>query len=93
MHSLANFQPYLVGNRSKVKTDHNSLRYFPDQKGLNERKQKWVSNTHTYDFEIEYFKGKNNAVADALSRRLATFSLIDIVEDWKSNILVEYSKN
>ena len=35
MHALAKFRPYLVGNRFKVKTDHNSLRYFLDQKGLN----------------------------------------------------------
>lgn len=32
-------------------------------------------------------------VVDALSRRSTTFSLIDIVEDWKSHILVEYSRN
>jgi hypothetical protein len=28
MHSLAKFRHYLVGNRFKVKTDHNSLRIF-----------------------------------------------------------------
>ena len=37
MHALAKFRPYLVGNWFKVKTDHNSLRYFLDHKGLNER--------------------------------------------------------
>lgn len=37
MHAMAKFQPYLVGNKFKVKTDHNSLRYFLDHKGLNER--------------------------------------------------------
>ena len=70
MHALAKFRPYLVGNRLKVKTDHNSLRYFLDHKGLNERQQKWISKIQAYDFDIEYVKGKNNAVADALSRRL-----------------------
>ena len=28
MHALAKFRQYLVGNRFKVKTDHNSLRFF-----------------------------------------------------------------
>ena len=38
-------------------------------------------------------KGKNNVVADALSRMPPTLSLMDISEDWKNLLLVEYSKN
>ena len=34
MHALAKFRQYLVGNRFKVKTDHNNLRYFLEQKQL-----------------------------------------------------------
>jgi hypothetical protein len=52
-----------------VKTDHNSLKYFLDQKDLSERQQKWVSKIQAFDFDIEYVKGKRNVVADALSRR------------------------
>ena len=59
-----------------MKTDHNNLRFFLEQKELNERQQKWVSKVQAYDFEIEYVKGKNNVVADALSRRPATLSLL-----------------
>ena len=46
-----------------------------------------------YDFDIEYVKGKKNVVADALSRRLTTCSLMEISAEWKSHLLVEYSKN
>ena len=46
-----------------------------------------------YDFKIEYVKGKNNVVVDALSRRPATLSLLEISTDWKAHLLVEYSKN
>ena len=42
MHALAKFQQYLVGNKFKVKTDHNSLRLFLEQRQLQERQQKWV---------------------------------------------------
>lgn len=93
MHVLAKFRQYLVGNRFKVKTNHNGLRFFLEQKELNERQQKWVHKVQAYDFEIEYVKGKSNVVADALSRRPAALSLLEISVDWKAHLLVEYSKN
>jgi hypothetical protein len=37
MHALAKFRQYLVGAKFVVRTDHNSLKYFLDQKELNER--------------------------------------------------------
>jgi hypothetical protein len=93
MHALAKFRQYLVGGCFVVWTDHNNLRYFLEQWDLNERQQKWVSKVHAYDFDIEYVKGKKNIVVDALSRRPATFSMTEISTDWKSILLVEYSKN
>jgi hypothetical protein len=83
----------MVGNKSVVKTDHNSLKYFLEQKDLSERQQKWVTKVHAFDFYIEYVKGKENVVVDALSRRPTTCSLMDISTDWKSHLLVEYSKD
>jgi len=63
------------------------------QKQLQERKQKWISKIQAYDFDIEYFKGKNNVVTDALSRRPATLSLMSLDLDWRARLLVEYSKD
>ena len=80
MHALAMFRQCLVGNNFVVKIDHNSLRHFLTQKDLNETQQKWVSNIQDYYFDIEYGKGKNNIVADALSQR-ASFSLMDIAKN------------
>ena len=81
MHALAKFRQYLVGSRFVVRTDHNSLKYFLEQKDLNERQQKWVSRIPSYDFDMEYVKGKKNVVADALSRRPTTCSLMEISAD------------
>jgi uncharacterized protein YciU (UPF0263 family) len=52
-----------------------------------------VTKVHAFDFDIEYVKGKKNIVADTLSRRPAACSLMEISVDWKSHLLVEYSKN
>ena len=93
MHALTKFKQYLVGNKFMVKTDHNSLKYFLEQKDLSERQQIWVTKIQKFDFDIEYVKGKKNIVADALSRRPAACSLMEISVDWKSHLLVEYSKN
>lgn len=46
-----------------------------------------------FNFDIEYVKGKNNVVANALSRKLAICVLSQISADWKAHLLVEYSKN
>lgn len=37
MHALAKFIPYLVGGRFIIKTDHNSIKYFMNQRDLNDR--------------------------------------------------------
>ena len=74
------------------KTDHNSLRYFLTQKDLNERQQKWVSKIQEFEFDIEYVKGKNNVVANALSRR-PSISLMDVAINWKATLEVEYAKD
>jgi hypothetical protein len=93
MHSLTNFRQYLVGSKFMVKTDQNNLKYFLEQKGLSECQHKWVKKVQEFGFDVEYFKGKKNIVADALSRRPAACSLMEILADWKSDLLVEYSKN
>ena len=92
MHALINFRQYLVGNKFVVKTDHNSLRYFLSQKDLNETKQNLVSKIQAFEFDIEYVKGKNNVVVDALSRR-PSISLMDVAENWKATLEVEYAKD
>jgi hypothetical protein len=93
MHALAKFRQYLVPAKFIVKIGHNNLKYFLEQKYLNERKQKWVSKIHAYDFDTKFVKGKNNVVADALSRRPSTYAFSEILVEWKTHILVEYSKN
>jgi hypothetical protein len=69
LHALKKWHPYLIGRHFKVKTDHDSLKYFLEQRLSSEEQQKWVTKILGYDFEIIYKKGKQNVVEDAISRK------------------------
>jgi ribonuclease HI len=84
VHALTKFRQYLVGTRFVVRTDHKSLRYFLEKWDLNERQQKWVRKVQSFDFDIEYVKGKHKVVADALSRKSTICSLEQISADWRA---------
>ena len=49
-------------------TDNKGLKYLLDQPNLNARKARWLAFLSEYNFEIQHIKGKENKVADALSR-------------------------
>jgi hypothetical protein len=93
MHALAKFRQYLVGAKFVFKSNHNSLKYLLEQKDINERQQKWVSKIQAYEFDIEFVKGKNNAVVDALSRRPSIFSMFGMSVNWKEHLIVSYAKD
>ena len=58
-----------MGRRFKVRMDHDSLKYFFEQRLSSEEQQKWVTKMSSYEFEIIYEKWKKNIVANALSRK------------------------
>ncbi|KII75119.1 Transposon Ty3-G Gag-Pol polyprotein [Thelohanellus kitauei] len=72
--SLKKFRPYLLGNKFVIRTDHNPLTYLSTFKDNHNRRARWLSILSEYDFDIEYIKGRDNVVADALSRLAATIT-------------------
>jgi len=98
LHALKKWQPYLMGRHFKVKTDHDSLKYFLAQRLSSGDQQKWVTKMLGYDFEILYKKGKQNVVADAISRKdedmealLCTISVIQ--PDWINKAREEWKND
>jgi hypothetical protein len=85
LHVIDLWLPYLLGQRFQIKTDHQSLKYFLEQRISSSEQQKWMTKLFGYDCEIIYKKGKDNVVADALSRKYeddgSIFSLSFIVPD------------
>jgi hypothetical protein len=75
-----------LGQRFQIKTNHQSLKYFLEQRLSSLEQQKWVTKLFGCDYEIIYKKDKDNVVADALSRKYEDegflFSLSFIVPDW-----------
>jgi hypothetical protein len=98
LHALKKWRPYLIGRHFKVKTNHDSHKYFLEQRLSLEKQQKWVTNILGYDFEIVYKKGKQNVVADALSRKdedveafiwaisiIQPYWIIEARDEWKND--------
>jgi transposase InsO family protein len=69
VHALRVWRHYLHGAPFKVVTDHASLRFLDTQPTLSRRQARWMELLQEYEFKIVYRPGKDNPVADALSRR------------------------
>ncbi|KAG3155132.1 hypothetical protein PC128_g22134 [Phytophthora cactorum] len=69
-YALIKFRVYLLGEESfAVYTDHASLRTAMKTPHLSQRMARWLSFFSDYSFVVHYKPGKNNILADALSRR------------------------
>ena len=69
------FKEYLLYQPFLVKTDNNPLTYIMTTPNLDATGHQWVSALAKYDFQLEYQKGQDNAVADTLSRVTAHLEL------------------
>ena len=59
---------HLIEIKFILRIDNKGLKYMLDQPNLNGRRAMWLTFLSEYDFEIQHIKGKENKVADALSR-------------------------
>ena len=65
---MEHFKEYLLYQPFLVRTDNNLLMYIMSTPNLDTTGHCWVSALAKYDFRLEYQKGRDNAVADALSQ-------------------------
>jgi ribosomal protein L21E len=93
---IQKWRPYLLGKPFIVKTDHQSLKFLLEQKVGTSFSVEMVTKLIGYDFTVEYKKGVENRVADALSRRddwepEITISLLSIpTVSWLKDLKAEY---
>lgn len=60
---------YLYRVSCEIYTDHKSLKYIFTQKELNLRQRGWLEFVKDYDIEIKDHLGKDNVIANELSRK------------------------
>ena len=65
---LSHWRHYLLGSKILIFTDHASLKFIKSQPKLTGRLARWLHIIEEYDMEVIYKQGKENVVADALSR-------------------------
>lgn len=74
-------RPYLLGQRFIILwTDQHSLKYLWDQKITTVAQKRWLTKLMGYDFNIEYKPGRENTVADALSRQEENGEVLAILQ-------------
>ncbi|RVW25290.1 Transposon Ty3-I Gag-Pol polyprotein [Vitis vinifera] len=77
VRALETWQHYLWPKEFVIHADHESLKHLKGQGKLNRRHAKWVEFIETFPYVIKYKQGKENIVADALSRRYALVSTLN----------------
>ena len=75
---IKKFEPYLYGRKFVLHTDHHSLKWLMSISDPSGRLARWSLLVQQYDFEIRHRPGAAHANADALSRRLYTFTSLSI---------------
>lgn len=94
VHALKKWRAFLLGKKTVVYTDHRSLVHLATQKELNSRQRRWMDFLADFDLEIRYKPGKDNHVADALSRvRLLALATGSLADGDKETIRRAYTKD
>ena len=78
---MKKFRHYLLGQKFKLFTDHRPLLWLKEQK-LDGMLGRWALSLQDFDFSIHHVSGKDNILADAVSRQaIAAVSLEPIVSE------------
>ena len=75
VQSLRFWRHYLLHNDFTLYSDHDALRFLHSQKKLSSRHAKWSEVLQEFTFSLRHRPGRDNKVADALSRRQHTLQL------------------
>ena len=78
IQALKHWRHYLLHKEFVLFSDHEALKYLHSQRKLSDRHARWVEYLQDFTFVIRHKKGKENVIADALSRRVHLLNLVKV---------------
>ena len=84
--SLQKYRNMLIGAQIVHRTDHHALKFLRSCKLLSGRLMRWTLAIQDYNLRVEFCSGKENVVADALSRQ--TCPGVGIPEPRRDNMVL-----
>jgi hypothetical protein len=84
VYSFIKFRYILLGAHTIVRTDHKALTFIKKCRLLNGRLARWVILLQEFCFDIEYIQGRDNFIADYLSR---------LPSNYTNKFIEKYSEN
>uniref|UniRef100_A0A453NRI9 Reverse transcriptase n=1 Tax=Aegilops tauschii subsp. strangulata TaxID=200361 RepID=A0A453NRI9_AEGTS len=94
LEALKKWRHYLLGNELIIKTDQQSLKFITDQKITEGVQHKLMMKLLEFNFKIQYKKGSENRVADALSRLLPScFAMSAVTPVWAEDLISSYQND
>lgn len=95
--AVEKFRPYVDGYNFKIITDHYSLIWLYSLKEPKGRLARWIMKLQSYNFEITHRPGKENLLADSLSRFPglvgSLYAPINSTDEWYQKMLKEITNN
>jgi hypothetical protein len=94
IEALKRWRHYFLGSKLIIKTDHQSLKFLTDQRLSEGIQHKLMLKLLEFDYTIQYKKGKENLVADALSRKSGKLMAISQTTPiWMQEIVDSYTSD
>ena len=96
IEALKHWKHYFAASSLIIRTDQQSLKYIQEQKLTEGIQHKLLVKLLGYNFKIEYKQGKNNRVADALSRvkyRLQSLVATQVKPAWICEVISSYTQD
>lgn len=94
LEALKKWKHYFLGSSLLIRTDQASLKYINEQRITDGIQHKLLIKLMSFDYKIEYRKGKENKAADALSRMAPPHNiqaLNVVVPEWITQVLASYN--